>query len=116
MGAAYCKSMAVEIGRKNKNNQYCGLSSIQVDSIRAAGGEVIDSREAPNFLGHVDVDIGLRVPANDEPPATPEAQQQLDERLDALLQKAAFHEDPAPDQDGWNGGEIVPSKAGEVAD
>lgn len=103
MGADFCKDKAVEIGAANRNNEYCGLMTVRADAIRSTGSMVTDSRDPPNFLGHADIDHGFALPGKDEPPATPEKLQRMDDRCDALLEHANFHSDPAPEEPGWAG-------------
>ena len=106
MGPDFCKNKATEIAAANTNNKYSGLLAIRADAIRNTGSTVKDSRDPPNFLGHADIDHGFKVPGKDEPPATPEDLQRLDDRLDELLKHANYHDDPEPLVPGWKGSAI----------
>jgi hypothetical protein len=102
MGDDSCKDKAVEIGAAAKpKNEYLGLLTIRTDAIRQKGSTVTDSRD--EFLGHADLDHGFPQLPADEPAATPDELQKMDDRIDALIKASVFRADQSPEQSGWSG-------------
>lgn len=102
-GADYCKNKAVSIAAKNPNNKYIGLLSILAHDIRKAGSAIIDSRDSPNFFGHADVYHNLPELLPDEPALTPEDNDILKLRCEALVKVSILCCDPDPEAPNWTG-------------
>lgn len=102
-GGDNCKAKAKEVSTTQK---YVGLARVLTTDIRAAGSNVEDAREG-YYVGHAHLLHGFVVPEDDPP--DPVLMKQLDDRCDALLDKAKYFPDPNPDEEKWEGGDLLGS-------
>ncbi len=82
---------------------YKGLAAMRAKSIREVGSDVVDSRKI--FEGHADIKHGI-VRMRDDPPEAA-LLKALNDRLDQLLEKVRYFEDPAPERYEWTVPPIV---------
>lgn len=98
IGDDACKQQAREIAE----DDYRGLASLICEYVRDAGFCVTDERDE-HYLGHAEIDLGIREPIDDEP-GDPLARQQLRDRCKVLLALSRYLEDPDPNSEVWTGG------------
>src|SRR5690606_26769313 len=65
IGPHRCRHYALLLEHPPKQKTYRGLSVLLASEIRAAGQNVLDSREL--FRGHADIKMGIVLPRNGDP-------------------------------------------------
>lgn len=80
---------------------YCGVASIRSGDLRQKDFHVMDEREK-HYIGHAEIDLGIRTPDNDEP-ENPNRKKALKDRCDAILNMARHLQDPHRESEEWLG-------------
>lgn len=104
LGDQFCKRKAKEI----LGDQYLGLAVLRVGDVRRAGLTVVDTREE-NYVGHADIDLGIRQPTEDDPLAM-ELRVKMRSLCEKLLKMCSFRPDPNSEDETWTGPELCPQQ------
>jgi hypothetical protein len=96
LGTEQCRARARAV---TSPGEYRGLASLKVEAVRAAGPDVVDSRD--QYLGHADI-MHSHIPEPHEPPES-EAFTALREICKQLARAATFRPDPEPSAETWKG-------------
>lgn len=98
LGSDQCKQQAREIAR---NEHYWGVASVRAGDLLKQGFGVTDERDG-HYIGHAEIDMGIRTPMDDEP-EDPDVRKALKDRCEVILKMAQHLQDPDPESERWLG-------------
>ena len=96
LGTDQCRTRAKSV---RSPGEYRGLASLKVQAVRAAGPDVVDSRE--QYLGHADI-MHVYILEAGEPPES-KVFGELRDTCKQLAKEATFRPDPEPAAETWKG-------------
>jgi len=97
LGSSLCKQHAREIA----GAWYSGIASLPVGDLRREEFGVTDE-SVGHFLGHAEIDLGVRTPTDDEPD-DPIQRKRVKDRCEVILNRARYLSDPNPESENWLG-------------
>ena len=92
----FCKKLGRANEKPTEKRRFFGLASIEAKQIRTVNADVISTPKRQN-PAHADIKIGF-IPKKGEPLPT-----EFRIKLDELVKRTTFYEDPNPESNVWEG-------------